>query len=151
MHKYTFQIREIKQIRIPHIRTLARSHRHTLCERIPMLHQCTGYSTDHSCKDGIAGVTTTRCHSSAVLFYLAATDITDIHRSFMSHITQTDYNHECCFTDKRYILPRIRGFIYGKFQCLDVETPHEVSCCVRDWNVYDVCDQADATVLSHVD
>jgi len=56
LHKYTFRIREIKQIRTPHIRTLARSHHRSssigshwqkLCARIPMLDPCTANSTDH--------------------------------------------------------------------------------------------------------
>lgn len=61
LQQYTFHIREIKQMRIPHIRNLSRSHRHTLCARIPILHQCTAR------RDGISVVTTTHYHSSAVL------------------------------------------------------------------------------------
>lgn len=86
-------------MRIPHIRTLARSHRHTLCARIPMLHQRTAY------RDGISRVTATRCHTSKVLIYLAA----------KPENPQTDHNHGWCFTDKRYILPRIRGVVTGDF------------------------------------
>jgi len=111
LHKYTFQIREIKQISIPHIRTLARSHRHTLCAQISMLHQCTAY------RGGVSGATTTRCHSSAVQItdHLSKSQIICPNLPRGEAYTQTDYNHGCCFTDKRSILPWLRGVFTSDF------------------------------------
>lgn len=52
-----------------------------------------------------SGVTTSRCHASAVHVNLAA----------KPEITQTDYNHGCCFADKGSNLPRIRDVFTADF------------------------------------
>jgi len=131
---------------IPHIRTLARSHRDTLCARILILHQCTAN------RDGISVVTIDQLPLIAAIrakfpSYLTA----------KPEITQTDHNHGCSFTDKRYILPRIRGVFTADFNVtvwkhqmrLGVVFGIGIMCviCVTKQGRI----KTDANVVSHVD
>lgn len=131
LHKYTFQIWEIKQIRIrtfillPALTDTRTVHGSPRCIHATCHDQCTTCWTH-------TGVTTTRCHPSAIHIYLAANP----------EITQTDCNHGCYFTDKRSILPWIRGVFTADIDVWVWKHAMRLGVVFGSGYVRDMCDQA---------